>query len=204
MKKITHALLPTLLCLALFCVFAGKASITPRSTAADLTSSGEVSPSANLPGDAAMYLYLSSGVGAWYTELVLSPDGSFTGFYRDMDMGTTGEGYPNGTMYVNRFSGSFENIRQLDEHSYALTLSHLTSDYEEGKSWIEDGIRYVSSVPYGMEQGGEFLFYLPDTPVNGLSEEFLSWWPSRYTEPAPETLELSALLNVDMGYGFFG
>ena len=43
--------------------------------------------------------YFLSGAGAWSTELVVSPDGSFTGYYHDTDMGDSGAGYPNGTRY---------------------------------------------------------------------------------------------------------
>lgn len=206
MKKLSRSLLPALLCLALLCACGGKAPAPSPSSVPEPSPSVEPSPSAEptLPISGPLFLYFSSGVGAWDTELVLEPDGTFIGSYHDTDMGTTGEGYPNGTMYINRFEGRFTCIRQLDEYSYALTLAELTSDYEEGKSRIEDGICYVSSVPYGLEKGSEFVFYLPDTPTAGLNEDFLSWWPSRYSDPVPETLRLSALYNVETGYGFFG
>jgi hypothetical protein len=55
-----------------------------------------------------------------------------------------------------------------------------------------------------MEDGDEFILYLPDTPIDGLDEGFLSWWPGRYAlEGQPETLEMYGLYNVKMGYGFF-
>ena len=58
--------------------------------------------------------------------------------------------------------------------------------------------------PYGMEDGETFVLYLPDTPTDGLDEDFLSWWPGCYApEGAPETLETYGLLNAKMGYGFF-
>ena len=85
-----------------------------------------------------------------------------------------------------------------------LTLEELSSDYEQGKEWVEDGVRYVSSEPYGVEQGKDFILYLPDTPTDGLNEEFLSWWPGQYQEDQPDTLDFYGLYNVDMGYGFFG
>lgn len=149
-------------------------------------------------------LGFSSGAGAWRTELVIEQDLSFTGIYTDSDMGSAGEGYPHGTRYICNFSGQFAQLSKLDEYSYSLTLAELTSDYEEGKEWIEDQILHVSSVPYGMESGTEFILYLPQTPTAGLSEEFLSWWPGRYGETPSATLDFFGLFNVEMGYGFFG
>ena len=148
-------------------------------------------------------LFFSSGAGAWSTEITLQPDGSFTGFYSDADMGSSGEGYPNGTVYLCGFEGEFSEKVPRDEYSWSMTLESLTHDYEEGKEWIEDGVRYVSSEPYGMEQGTEFVLYRPETPSEGLNEEFWSWWPFRGND-SPETLELYGLWNVEMGYGFFG
>jgi len=154
-------------------------------------------------GDESLTLFFSSGAGGWGTELVLQPDGSFTGFYKDSDMGTIGDGYPNGTMYLCGFEGKFSERRPRDEYSFSMTLESLTSDYEEGKEWIEDGVRYISSEPYGMEAGKEFVLYVPETPSAGLDEEFRSWWPFRGMD-CPETLELYGLWNVERGYGFFG
>lgn len=119
-------------------------------------------------------------------------------------MGDSEESYPDGTMYLCNFSGKFTDIKQLDDHSYSLTLDELTSDYEQGKEWVEDGVRYVSSEPYGVEEGKDFILYLPDTPTEGLNEEFLSWWPGQYQEDQSDTLGFYGLYNVDMGYGFFG
>ena len=48
----------------------------------------------------------SSGVGAWGTDLEVYADGSFKEVYHDSDMGVTGEGYPNGTVYLCGFSGN--------------------------------------------------------------------------------------------------
>lgn len=149
-------------------------------------------------------LAFSSGAGGWGTELVIRQDLSFTGIYSDSDMGSVGEGHPHGTRYICNFSGQFAQLSKLDDYSYSLTLAELTSDYEEGKEWIEGQILHVSSVPYGIESGTEFILYLPHTPTAGLSEEFLSWWPGRYGSSTSAALDFFGLFNVEMGYGFFG
>ena len=120
-------------------------------------------------------------------------------------MGVDGEDHPNGTIYICDFSGRFSELEKVDKYSYSLTLAEISSDYEVEKEWIEDGVRYVSSAPYGMEEGDEFILYLPDTPIDGLDEEFLSWWQCwvMYGEQTG-TLEMYGLYNIKMGYGFFG
>lgn len=143
-----------------------------------------------------------SGAGAWMTSMVLERDGSFCGEYYDKDMGDCAQAYPYGTMYVCCFSGKFQEIQQIDKYSYSLTLGEVSSDYQDGKTWIADGVRYVSSCPYGVEDGKEFILYLPGTPTEGLPEEFLNW--KEYLGECPDTLEQYGLYNVEMGYGFFG
>lgn len=142
-----------------------------------------------------------SGAGAWMTSMVLERDGSFCGEYYDKDMGDCAQAYPYGTMYVCCFSGKFQEIQQIDKYSYSLTLGEVSSDYQDGKTWIADGVRYVSSCPYGVEDGKEFILYLPGTPTEGLPEEFLNW--KKYLGEYSDTLEQYGLYNVDMGYGFF-
>lgn len=146
----------------------------------------------------------SSGAGGWSTDISLWTDGTFVGGYHDSDMGTSDDDYPNGTMYYCNFSGRLEIVQKLDAYSYALKLASL--EKEKGNEFIEDGIRYVPSEPYGMEKGKNYILYLPDTPLDGLSEEFLMWWPGRYDmqEQQRTTLGYYGLYNQDMEYGFFG
>ena len=156
-----------------------------------------------LPIEEVTSFYFSSGAGGWGTELKLNPDGSFTGCYHDSDMGDTGDGYPNGTVYICNFSGKFENIKKIDEYSYQMTLTNLTIE-ETPDEWIEEGIKYIASGPYGIEGGTNFIFYMPNTPISSLSEEFLSWWPGRYDLSEPkDTLTGYGILNVETQEGFF-
>lgn len=61
------------------------------------------SETANPLRDQPLEFYYSSGAGDWSTQLVLQPDGSFTGHYEDRDLGATGEENPNGTLYYCDF-----------------------------------------------------------------------------------------------------
>ena len=155
-----------------------------------------------LPDALPLDLTFASGAGAWCTGLTLERDGSFAGAYHDSEMGDKGEGYPNGSCYISTFSGRFGRIQQVDDHTWAMSLEELTVQETPGEEWIEDGIRYIASEAYGLEKGTEFLLYSPETPTEGLDEEFLTWWPSRNLEDF-NTLNCWGLWNQEMGYGFF-
>ena len=155
-----------------------------------------------LPDALPLDLIFASGAGGWSTDLTLERDGSFAGIYHDSEMGSTGPEYPNGTYDISTFSGRFGDIRQVDEHTWAMSLEELTVQETPGEEWIEDGILYIASEAYGLEEGTEFLLYSPETPTEGLDEEFLTWWPSWNVEDTG-TLNCWGLLNREMGYGFF-
>lgn len=160
--------------------------------------------------DYPMEFVFSSGSGAWRTILTLQADGTFTGKYSDSNMGETGDGYPNGTVYLCSFAGRFSMSERLDVHSYSLTLEDVTSDLPANEEWIDDGILYVSAGPYGLYNDNvdgamsrSFVLYAPTAPVFGLDEDLLSWWPGRFEETPPETLSCWALWNVEAGTAFF-
>ena len=155
-----------------------------------------------LPDALPLDLVFASGAGGWSTDLTLERDGSFTGVYHDSEMGSTGPEYPNGTCYISTFSGRFGDIRQVDDHTWAITLEELTVRETPGEEWVEDDILYIASEVYGLEEGKEFFLYSPETPTEGLDEEFLTWWPSWNVEDTG-TLNCWGLLNLEMGYGFF-
>ncbi len=158
-----------------------------------------------LPGDFPMDFYFSSGAGAWGTELVLKKDGSFTGEYHDSNMGETGDGHPNGTVYLCSFEGAFGDVKKINDYSYKMTLQYVDTQKPAGTQWIEDGVLYVTSDPYGLEMGKEFIFYTPDAKTDSLSEEFLSWWPYRFEEDdGRDRLSCYGIYNLDGEYGFFG
>ena len=148
--------------------------------------------------------YFLSGAGAWSTELVVSSDGSFTGYYHDTDMGDSGEGYPNGTRYECDFSGTFALVEQRDEFTYALRLTSLELKEVPGTERVEDGMKLVSAETYGMSGGDEFMLFSPGSLIASLPEEFLEWvhMASAWEEP-PETLPFWGLYNLGEQAGFF-
>ena len=148
--------------------------------------------------------YFLSGAGAWSTELVVSPDGSFTGYYHDTDMGDSGAGYPNGTRYECDFSGTFALVEQRDEFTYILRLTSLALKEEPGTERVADGLKLISAEAYGISGGDEFMLYSPGSQSAGLPEEFLEWvrMANAWEEP-PETLPFWGLYNLGEQAGFF-
>lgn len=129
----------------------------------------------------------TSGAGGWSTELTVEADGSFIGNYHDSEMGDTGEGYPDGTLIGCSFHGQFTDLTQVDEYSWT---AKVTVEPDEGQvpETIEDGIRYVTSVPYGIEKAQTVTFFVPGTPVDRLPEGFADW--SHLQEIDPDATEI--------------
>ena len=150
-------------------------------------------------------LVFSSGAGNWGTLMSLYPDGSFGGEFFDMDMGDGGENYPNGTMWCCYFQGRFENFVQINENTWSLKLDYLEMEREEGETWIQDGIRYIATTPYGLEDSEEFWLFLPDAPVSVLPEDAIPWWPYFFyaKEDRPDTISCYGLMNMESNYTFF-
>jgi len=157
-----------------------------------------------LPSDNYEFIFCS-GAGAWETRFSVDRDGSFTGYYYDANMGEMNEDYPKGTMAVCAFSGKFSSFGKINDYSYKMMLSNVKEDFTAGESWIKDGIKYIAARPYGIEEGKEYILYLPDTPLDHVSAEFYSWWPLRYDqdEDPKETLSCYGIYNLNTGYGFF-
>lgn len=165
----------------------------------------EPAETSRMPFDSAQTLYFMSGAGAWSTELVMNPDGTFTGNYHDMDMGDSGDGYDS-TMYICNFTGKFKNIQKKDEYTYTMELDTLTQS-ETQTEWIEEvegtRIRFISSGAYGIQGGKTFELYLVGKQVSDLSQEYIGWVQMTGVEENG-TLPGYGLYNVEQQNGFFG
>jgi len=151
--------------------------------------------------------WFASGAGGWETTLSIEPDGSFYGSFYDSDMGSIGEGYPNGTVYVCSFSGRFGNVVRQDEYTCVMDTLELIIEPTEADEWIEDGVLYVASGPYGMEDAEKVYVYLPGSQMSRLPWPFVSWVSAPHVWGAatrPSILPFYGLYNENAGTGFSG
>ncbi len=210
MKRVLCVLFAILLCMSLFTACKEDKKEQPP-VKKQVVSQVETKPEQEkaeeqeneLPFEGTKTFMFTSGVGGWYTELILESDGSFTGNYHDSDMGSGGEGY-QGTYYYCDFEGYFEKVEKIDDYSYKLYLGELTAQDAGKEPWIEDETLMVPSVPYGMEECDMFVLYLPGTDIRQHPEEFLSWWNTRYIGETLKTeLDCYGLHNTTHDYGLF-
>ena len=148
----------------------------------------------------------ASGVGGWSSELTFANDGIFMGSFHDSDMGDTGDGYSNGTIYVSDFSGRFEVANIINNNSVTLRLVESGTSEPNGNEWIDDQVRYVASDPYGIAGGDEFILYFPGTPMSELTDEGRQWYQmprALSDEDLPQTLPCYGLYNVNEANAFF-
>ncbi len=135
-------------------------------------------PDSNVFSQIPMEFVFSSGAGAWETYIDISEDGSFVGQYTDADMGDTGEGYSNGTLYICNFSGQF-SIPEATDNQYIYSMKLLELNIEDadkiGTEEIIDEVLYVYTTPYGFDDADVFLIYLPGAPLSTMTEECRSW-----------------------------
>lgn len=199
MKKILSVLICIIICVGTFagCGCENKKEEQPTEV---LTETATQKEEIALPFEETVMLTYASGAGAWSTLIYLSPDGTFTGYYSDTDMGSVGEGY-DATCYECEFYGSFKDIEMTEDYAFTMTIDTLESVVPQGTEWIEDSIRYVASEPVGMTGGESFIFYLPSAPVSEVSEDFL-FWKMGHSE-TDETLGNYGLYNVENESGFF-
>ena len=142
----------------------------------------------------------SSGVGAWRTEVQICPDGTFSGYFSDSDMGEVGDGYPGGIVYECAFSGKFTAPEKTGEHEYTMKCVSLTQEGTVGAEKIMDGMKYITSEPYGFDSADEFKLYLPGKSLSDLPEAFLDW--VRYSVEGSDELTFYGLYNVGGEMGF--
>lgn len=148
--------------------------------------------------------YFASGAGGWGTVLYIDEDGTFEGNYHDSDMGDTGDGYPNGTLYYCDFEGEFTKPEKVNDYTYKFQIKDISFANKPGTQEIIDEILYVYSDAYGLENAKDIYMYLPGAPVSELPEAYIDWvrmtWG--YDEGQPAELPFYGLYNVAQEEGF--
>ena len=144
----------------------------------------------------------TSGAGGWETVITINSDGTFTGEYKDSEMGDTGENYPNGTMYICNFRGKFTSPKQVDEYIYSMKLEYLDQEKNPGDEYYEEGTRYLVSEPYGFDHADEFLIYFPGIAIANLPDGFTNWLNAFLNVQTTEIFPHYGIYNVGGEKGF--
>lgn len=144
----------------------------------------------------------TSGAGAWATNLTVYRDGTFSGDFRDTDMGSSGEEYIY-TKYLCDFSGAFKNVEKINDYSYYVELDYLDYEKDSDTEEIIDGCRYMYSNAYGIYGGDTFCIYTPDTLVRDIPYEFRRWITILLGKTDNEELGCYGIYNIAEQVGFF-
>lgn len=143
----------------------------------------------------------SSGAGGWSEEFIIEKDGYFTGNYHDTDMGDTGEGYDDGTMYSSTYSGHFTDLTKINDYTYQMKLADIT--YKETADTVEisDNTRYIYTESYCLGGTDTFTIYLPGTPISELPEGVYIWLSM--ANQSETELTMIAIVDETNGYGIY-
>lgn len=150
----------------------------------------------------------TSGAGGWRTILKFKSDGTFKGEYTDSNLGETGSNYPKGTIYKSTFSGNVKSIKKVGEFEYKLIVKDtLKLEKQINQSEIKDGIRYIYSEPYGLENikaGSTLSIVAPGYDCKQLNDEERSWINSiSYVDKNElKNMPSYAIINKETDYMF--
>ena len=144
--------------------------------------------------------YNFGGFGGNYTTLKLKKDGSFTGEYKNYELGISGSGYDS-TVLMNNFSGKFTGMKKINEYTYQVSMSALKYTYKPNTSKIADRTLYEYCKADVIEGAKTAYIYKKGAPVRKLPREFVD---STITSvKRPSTLPFNGIYFVDRG-GFKG
>lgn len=133
--------------------------------------------------------YFSSGAGAWSTQMVILPDGSFWGYYHDADMGINSDKYPKGTLYECSFTGTFSDIRRINETEYQMKVDCVQDFGIKNSETVYNDTLVITTGSYGLANKEIFSVFLPGTPHFSLPEEYL-WQYVNYAVDHKKTIGL--------------
>lgn len=141
----------------------------------------------------------SSGAGAWRTELIVQPNGTFEGNYHDWEAGSDGPNYPYGTRYECSFSGKFEIEGKIANRVYAAKVVSLNLEQKPGTITYVDGVREITAEAYGVSKGNRFYLCLTGANMEWLTEDMRIWVQDNISDGQ---IVAPVLLNRDEDWGF--
>ena len=112
-----------------------------------------------------------SGSGGWGSSLSIGPNGTFSCDYHDSDMGSTGPGYPGGTISESKVSGQFTRPHQVSPTLYEVDMENLQYEKPVGSSEIKENRKYEYYEAYGISKNHRMAIYLLGTPISSMPED---------------------------------
>lgn len=119
------------------------------------------------------YSFSCTGAGgAWSSKFSVNPDGSFCGFYFDVEKEDKGKKYPKGTSYISEYYGQFSDIEKTKENVYKMKIASL--EYvDKDMSFICNSMKYKMTDAVGFEKTEEFLVNGPKLLKTECSKDFV-------------------------------
>ena len=144
-----------------------------------------------------------SGAGGWMESFTIEKDGLLVGHFNDSDMGSTGEGYENGTQYSSSYTGHFTNLTKVNEYTYTMELADISYKEPVGTEEISnaDQVKYIYTGSYCLGGTDTFTIYLPGTPLAEFSENVLIW--IRYANDSEEELTMITIVDETNDFGIY-
>lgn len=146
----------------------------------------------------------SSGAGAWCTELTLNSDGSFTGNFHDTDfeIGEYGGAHYEAVTNTVSFTGRISP----PEHSSAQELETRVLELKcDGfDPYVEDGVLYRPTEPYGIAQSDTLRFFMAGAYIDAIPEDLVDWLRMKLAVTDQQTLPFTAIYDGASESGFSG
>lgn len=178
-----------------------KAESADVSSQADQSSTEESTDDFSFEDVSDVEFTFCSGAGGWATILTIHEDGTFEGEYHDSEMGSTGDGYPNGTVILSDFTGEFTEPEKVNDYTYSVQIKNIEYEKDCGTEEIKDETLYSYEEAYGLADAEDILIYLPGAPIDQLPDAFIGWaYPGG--DATESTLSFYGLYNEAMEEGF--
>ena len=145
-------------------------------------------------------LYFTKGISG-YLNILLGQDGGFSGEYYHADFQNTDPSFPGGTIMECRFTGTFQNLKQLNAYSYSLEFKEIVPSQPAETVYINNDTRYIVTIPSGLAMESTFILYTPETPIKALPDGCEAALPYSVLQD-DDTLNVFFLYNEQTGQGY--
>ena len=91
----------------------------------------------------------------------------------------------------------------MDDYTFKTSIADIKYEDKIGKEEIKDGVKYIYSGAYGLDDAKDIYIYVKGTPVSQLPKEYLDW-VSMALEDGQTELSAYGIYNEGGQEGFYG